>query len=87
VNENNFLDQIRFRTEAAERKLLDGVRALHSTQAANGILKSGATITKTLRLFEEQFAELTDELISHLGKVVERTTLDRATLLGLTAQC
>lgn len=86
MTENDYIDQIRFRIEAAERRFLGEVRALHSSQAAASALKSGETISKTLGLLEEKFAALTDEIIAYLGKTLQRTQLDRATLLTLTSQ-
>jgi|CXWL01.1.fsa_nt_gi hypothetical protein len=83
---NDYISQVRSRTETAARKFRDGVRALHSTQAANGMLRSGATISKTLRLFEEEFDALTDSILGYLGKAIVRTNLGRDELLGLTAQ-
>jgi|GEM_PF-2255489 len=82
---NNYIDQVRFRTESAERSLGGDLKALHSSQAAEGNLKSGATIIRTLRKFEENFDNLTDAILVYLGKAIERTKLDRAELLSATA--
>lgn len=86
MTENDFIDQIRFRIETAERRFRDEVRALQSSQSAKGKLKSGETITKTLRLLEDRFGEITDVSIAYLGKTLQRTTLDRGALLSLTSQ-
>jgi hypothetical protein len=86
VNINNYLDQIHFRTSEAERRFRDDVRSLHSSNAAKGLLKSGATISQTLALLEEGFAKVTDNAIVYLGRVLTRTDLDRDELIGMTAQ-
>ncbi|MDZ4690731.1 hypothetical protein [Terricaulis sp.] len=86
MTENDYLDQIRFRVQTAERRFHDGVRALHGSRAAEGTLRSGGTIAITLRLFEDEFGKLTDEIIAYLIKTIQRTKLDRATLLTLTSQ-
>lgn len=82
---NDYIGQVRLRVETAERKFDYDLRELHGSQGARGQLRSGATISKTLRLFEDQFAGLTDEIIAYLGKVVSRTRLDRDELLSVTS--
>lgn len=82
---NDYIFQVRSRTEDAERLFSGELRALQSSQAARGLLKSGATIKLTLYKLEERFGVLTEEIIVYLGKARERTTLDAGELLSTTA--
>ncbi|MEZ5958103.1 MAG: hypothetical protein R3C27_12940 [Hyphomonadaceae bacterium] len=83
---NNYLDQVRFRAQNAEAEFETAVKSLHGSQAAKGLLRSGATIKKSLDLLAADFDRLTDELLAYLAKTLSRTELDRSELLGLTAQ-
>lgn len=83
---NDYLDQIRLRIGEREKAFADEIRALNSSQAAKGNLRSGATITLSLRTLRDSFDAQTNEILTYLGKTLSRTKFDRSELLGLTAQ-
>jgi len=81
-----YIAQMRFRLDEGERRFRQDERALHRTQAAQGSLRSGETIAKSLRLFEENFEQLTDEVLNYLQGFVQRTGLALRELLDVTSR-
>ncbi len=82
---NNYIDQVRFRIAESERSYRASLSALQGSQAAAGRLRSGSTIARSLKAFEEDFAKLTDALIDYLGKFEGRTSLSRDDMLSVTS--
>jgi hypothetical protein len=83
---NDFTDQVRHRIGVREANFSQGIKALESSQAARGLLRSGSTIKKALDALAKDFDAETSEVLAYLGGAAQRTALEPQEMFQVVSQ-